>query len=159
MMGTKSPGIARKVTAILIISVLVIGSGIYVAWLHETGQPPFCHGYPPGGNCPGNYSETFQISLNYTGSWRASYYGFHGAGAALSPTEWGGNYTGGSFSGAGNSERSVTLSGPNTGFLTICVQAEKLDSSSSTLTVGIVNRTNSTSLPSGNVSLCLGVAP
>jgi hypothetical protein len=159
MVRTKSRGIARKIAAVLIIAVLVIGSGIYVAWLRETGQPPFCHGYPPGGDCPGNYSYTFQVSFNYTGSWRASYYGFHSVGMPFSPLDWIGNYTGGSFSGNGNSVQPVTLSGPNTNGLTICVQAEKLDSSSSTLTMGIDSRTNSTSLPSGYVSLCSAVVP
>ena len=92
-MMTKSRAIAKKTAAIL-VSIIVTGSGIYVLWLYETGQPPFCSGYPPGGDCPGNYSNTFQISLNYTGSWRASYYGFHGAGVSFSPNDWVGNTLG-----------------------------------------------------------------
>lgn len=79
---TKSRAIAKK-TAAVFLSVNVIGSGIYVLWVYETGRPPFCSGYPPGGDCPGNYSNAFQISANYTGSWRATYYGYHSVGDPL----------------------------------------------------------------------------
>jgi hypothetical protein len=151
-MTTKSGAIARKSTAILIISVLVIGSGIYVAWLHETGQPPFCHGYPPGGDCPGNYSYTFTISVNYAGPWRLTYQGY-ASGGESNPTS-----AKGSLTGSGPYTRFVTLSGPNNNGLTLCAMAEKLDGSNSTLTLMITGNSE-TSLPYGATSYCGGVYP
>lgn len=166
-MGTKSGAIAKKTAAILVISIVLIGSGSYVLWLFETGQLSlFCSGYPPEGNCPGGYSVTFRLLVDYAGPWQAIYFGYRGA-QPPSNTVWqtgvgnftGGNYTGGIFTGTSTKPENVTLSGPNSSGLTLCVQAEKLDYSNSTMTLGINSRNISTSLPHGTTSLCLGVSP
>jgi len=159
MKESKSRAVTSKRAAALIVVILLVGGGLYLVWAYQTGEPPFCSGYPPGGNCPGTFSNSFRISINYSGSWHATYYGFHSVGA---PSNWFGgigNYTGGSFGGAGASTRSITLSGPNTNGVTICVQAVKLDSSSNPLILAIDSMTNNTSLPSGVVRLCEGVVP
>jgi hypothetical protein len=114
-----------------------------------------CSGYPPGGNCPGNYSYTFVVSINYTGPWKAMYWGYHSAGAYFGQS---GNYTGGIMTGTGDSSRSITLSGPNTNGLALCAQAQKLDGSNFTLILTITGH-NETSLPYGSVSYCGGVVP
>ncbi|MGH2638359.1 MAG: hypothetical protein ACRDF4_03605, partial [Rhabdochlamydiaceae bacterium] len=110
----------------------------------------------PGGNCHANYSYTFTVSVNYSGYWTAYYRGFHNA--EVSGINSNGNYTGGSYSGHGSDARSVTLSGDNFHFLTLCAEVQKLDSSNSTLTL-MVTGSNSTSIPYGSVYLCGGVAP
>jgi hypothetical protein len=147
--------IARKTTPIVVIAAVLVAAAGYVLWAYEDGQPPFCSGYPPGGNCPGNYSYTFQISVNYRGPWQFTYYGYHTVGAPANPYSGVGNYTGGNFRGTGSVEENVTLSGPNTEGLTLCVQAQKLDSSNSPMTIG----SNSTSVPYGKAGWCSSVAP
>jgi hypothetical protein len=156
MTTRSSRAIAKKTTAILTIVVVLTGTFL---WLYRTGQPPFCSGYPPGGNCPGTITNTFPVSVNYSGSWQATYYGFHGgARSSILPSNGTGSYTSGRFGGIGPSNRNITLSGPNSNVLLICVQVQKLDSSNSTLSLGIDTRANSTSLPFGIASLCAGVA-
>ena len=118
-----------------------------------------CSGYPPGGNCPGYYSYTFAVSVNYTGDWRATYYGFHSVGAPPSPFSGRGNFTGGVFSGAGFATKTITLTGPNNEGLTICVQASKLDSSASAMVLQIGPRSNSTAAAFGTAQVCMGVVP
>jgi len=161
MKTTKARILTKKALALLIVSVVLIGSGAYVVWLHATGQPPFCSGYPPGGDCPGNYSYSFQVSIDYSGSWSAIYCGFHSVGAPQNSCVGIDNYTGGSFSGTGSSTRPITLSGPDTNGLAMCVQAEKLDTSNNTLTLSIGASTDNdnTSRPSGTATLCQGVVP
>jgi hypothetical protein len=151
------PGVTRKKTAAVLLSVILATSGIYVLWLYSTDQPPFCHGYPPGGNCTANYAYSFLVSVNYSSSWSLTYYGFH-SGAPPSPFSGAGSYTGGSYTGTGPSERVIMLSGPNTNFLTLCVQAHKLDASNATLVLTVTG-SNETSLPYGNTSYCGAVAP
>lgn len=147
--------IAQKTTAVVVTVVLVAVAAGYFLWAYENEQPPFCSGYPPGGNCPGNYSNTFPISVNYAGPWQLTYYGYHSVGAPANPYSGVGNYTGGNFRGTGLFEKNVTLSGPNTEGLTLCVQAQKLDSSNSSMTIG----SNSTSVPYGKAGWCSSVAP
>ncbi len=145
----------RKFVVLVLVVSLAVSAGI-LAWEYENGQGPSCSGYPPGGNCPGQYEYSFGIVVSYSGQWKVTWYGYHSVGAGFGQT---GNYTGGVFGGVGNSSKDVTLSGPNTNGLAICVQAEKLDSSSSTLALSILNQTNETSSPFGVTALCGGVAP
>jgi hypothetical protein len=158
-MKIRSRAIAKKTAAIIVIIAVLIGASGYTIWAYEYGQPPFCSGYPPGGDCPGNISYTFRILINYTGSWQATYYGYHSVGAPSNPYAGAGNYTGGSLGGTGSFEKNITLSGPNTDGLTICVQAGKLDSSDSLMTLSIDASSNDTSLPNGHATLCLSVVP
>jgi hypothetical protein len=145
-----------------VVTVFVLaGTSVYVLWAYEYGQPPFCSGYPPGGNCPGNISYTFRISVNYTGPWQATYYGYHVVWQPSKPYAGAEHYTKGDFVGTGFGGKNVTLSGPNTTGVTLCVQAQKLDSSSSVMTLSIEPRvnSNSTSLPMGITNLCVSVVP
>jgi len=151
---------SSRFASLMIVFVLTATSG-YALWAYEYGQPPFCSGYVQGGNCVGNFSYTFRISVNFTGPWQAAYYGYHIVGEP--PTHFAGAepYTKGNFVGTGLGGKNVTLSGPNTTGVTLCVVAQKLDSSSSVLTLSVEPRvdSNSTSLPDGQTSLCVPVVP
>src|SRR2546430_2419542 len=109
-MKTESRAITWRSIALFAVMVVMVGIGSYLLWSYS--HPP-CSGYPPGGNCPGNYDNTFHISINYTGAWQATYYGYHSAGAPSNSNAMSGNYTGGSFQGTGPGGKNVTLSGPN----------------------------------------------
>lgn len=112
-----------------------------------------CSGYPPGGNCLATYSYTFTLSVNYSGPWKLSYRGYNSVGVRSNPTNVSGSYT-----GTGFYSRNVTLSGLNNSGLTLCAQAQKLDSSNSTLILKVTGY-NETSLPYGSTSYCGGVVP
>jgi hypothetical protein len=148
-------------TKAIIIILVVIGAVGVSAYLFNAivaggGYPPFCSGYPSGGNCHANYSYDFTLTVNYSGSWSVSWRGFHNSEiSSPSSTE---NYTGGTYSGSGSNARTVALSGDNFHFLTLCATASKLDRSNSTLTLTSTG-SNSTSLPYGSTYYCGGVAP
>ena len=147
-------------TGAIIILALVVAAGVSVylfnAFVAGGGYPPFCSGYPPGGNCHANYSYDFTITVNYTGSWLVQYHGFHnGENSGPNSDAY---YTSGNFSGRGSEARTVTLSGDDYYFLDLCATAYKLDNSSSTLTLSVTG-SNSTSLPHGSTYYCGGVAP
>jgi hypothetical protein len=111
-----------------------------------------CSGYPPGGNCPGTYSYAFTVSVNYTGPWKLTYLGYNNLGKTnLSNVS-------GSYSGSGFFAKNVTMTSVDTGGLTLCATAQKLDGSSSTLILTVTGF-NETSLPYGSVSYCGGVVP
>lgn len=112
-----------------------------------------CSGYPPGGNCPGTFSYTFTLSVNYTGTWKLAYEGCSGLGTCSPPYT-----TTGSANGTGYYTKSITLTGPNNSGLTLCGQAQKLDASDATLILTVTGY-NETSLPYGSVSYCGGVVP
>lgn len=147
--------VRRKVVVLIVVVALAVSGGV-VIWEYESGQGPSCSGYPPGGNCPGSYSYTFTVDVNYPGQWRVTWWGYHSVGADFGQV---GNYTGGTFVGTGNSSKDAELSGPNNNGLALCARAQKLDSSTSTLTLNVLYRSNQTSLPLGYATLCGGVAP
>jgi len=147
----KSRAIARKTAVFLVIVVVLVGAVSYTFIAYTYSYPPFCRGgYPPGGDCPGNYSSAFTISVNYTGSWRLTYQGYANGGG---PTNVNGNLT-----GSGLYSLLVTLSGPNNNGLTLCATSQKLDGSNSTLTLTVTG-SSETSLPYGSTSYCGGVYP
>jgi hypothetical protein len=117
-----------------------------------------CSGYPPGGNCPGNITETFEVGVNYSGSWKAVWYGYHSVGCPSSPNGYE-NYTGGEWTGTGIRSFGITLSGPNTNGVTLLVEAQKLDASTSMLLLRIDFWSNETSIPYGTASLCRSYVP
>ena len=148
---------------ILIILFLTVGFGLFLTTgmnsQTSTGDPPSCSGYPPGGNCPGTYSHSFTITVNYTGLWSLKYYGYHLAGDAwLAEVGAPGSYLQGSHNGTGSGSIGVAMSGPNNIGLTLCAFATKLDSSNNTLTLSIIGQ-NSTSVPYGSTYLCNTVVP
>ena len=141
----------------MIILAAAISLYLFNAIVAGGGYPPFCSGYPPGGNCHANYGYTFTISINYTGPWILRYYGFHN-GEVSGPHSDSYYLSSGSITGSGNYAKSVTLSGDDYYFLTLCAWAQKLDDSNSTLTLSVTG-SNSTSAPMGSAYYCGGVAP
>lgn len=111
---TKPRATTKRHTAIFALVIILIGTVTYIFAAYEYNYPPFCSGYPPGGDCPGTYTYTFTISVNYTGPWRLTYQGFLGMGES-NPAGVSGNLT-----GSGPSSQPVTLFGPNNNGLTIC---------------------------------------
>jgi len=128
----------------------------YLGWADVTRNPPFCSGNSPSENCQDTYSFPFTVSLNYSGSWQLSYYGYHNGANYSSSSN---SYTNGTFSGHGPTNESVTLSGRNNYGLTLCLLAQKMDSSNSTLSVIIDQFSNETSVPHGIVHLCVSGVP
>ena len=102
-------------------------------------------------------SHTFTISVNYGGPWKLSYQGYttFDLGGA-NPT--GANVT---VSGSGVYSKSITLSGPHNKGLSLCADAEKLDSSNTALVLTVTgprSDQNETSLPHVSVLACGGTA-
>jgi len=102
-------------------------------------------------------SHTFTISVNYSGPWKLSYQGYttFGLGGA-NPT--GANVT---VTGSGVYSKSMPLSGPHNKGLSLCADAEKLDSSNTTLVLTVTgprSDQNETSLPYVSVFACGGTA-
>jgi hypothetical protein len=121
----------------------------------SSGSGASCSGNPQGGGsnaAGGTYSYTFPLTLNYSGPWTLTYQGYDSMGES-NPTS-----TSGNCSGTGIFGISVTVSGPTSDALTLCAQAQKLDSSNATMTLTITGH-NETSLPNGSVSYCGGVVP
>ena len=149
----KSKATSRRTTIIILaIVVVLVGAGGYALFAYAYSYPPFCSGYPPVGDCSGNYSSTFTISVNYAGPWRLTYQGYDSLGES-NPTNVNGNLT-----GNGPYSRPVTLSGPNTNGMYLCATAQKLDRSNVTLTLTVTGSRN-TSAPYGSVTYCGGVVP
>jgi len=142
----------RPVIIAAILAIILVGAIAAIAYY--TVKASSCSGYPPGGNCIAPYSNTFTISVNYTGQWSLNYSGLTNVGEANSY-----NVTG-THTGTGYFTIPVTLSGLNSRMLTVCAQAQKLDASNSTLflRVGPLYPKN-TSAPYGTVSACGTVAP
>lgn len=144
-----------SIVLIAIIVVVAVGIISLASQPTKVATTTSCSGYPPVGNCPGDYSYPFTLSVNYSGPWRLSYQGYlssFGYGKAI-PT----NVTG-SHSGTGFYSKNITLSGPGNYGLELCASAQKLDGSGSSLILKITGR-NETSLPYGSVTYCGGVAP
>ena len=146
---THLPRRARTRSAIGKLEVVIILALIVVAAIGIVGY------YSPITNPP-NYSYTFRTSINYSGGWKQIEYMYHSVGKPPSGIA---NYTGGTALGAGPSTGTITLTGPNNQGLTLCIVAEKLDSSNATLVFSIDSMTNETSLPGGHTTVCEGVVP
>jgi hypothetical protein len=112
-----------------------------------------CSAYPPAGDCPGTFSYTFTISVNYTGPWTLTYEGCSGMSTCSPPTP-----VMGSLNGTGYYSKPVTLTGPDSSGLELCAQAQKLDGSGNILILTVTGY-NETSVPYGSVSYCGGVVP
>ncbi len=103
------------------------------------------------------FNETFDVYVNYSGAWGLSYQTHLGF-----PTPSDTLVESGNFFGHSPANESVTVTENYTlfdiGYLT-CFQAQKLDNSSSLLTLGFTssNSENKTSLAFGTASLCVGV--
>ena len=150
----------KRSAGILLVTILVLAIAGYLVFAFVAVYPPFCSGYPPGGDCPGKYSYDFTIIVNYTGAWTVTYYGYRNPGPSVGSSGFtpNGSYLQKNINGTGNYTTSATLSGADTQGLTLCASATKLDSSNSTLTISI-GRSNSTSQPYGTTYICTGVVP
>jgi hypothetical protein len=119
------------------------------------GSAATCTGFPQGegSNAAGPiWNINLPITVNYTGPWTLIYQDYNSLGRS-NPTS-----TSGSCSGTGFYSLPVNVSGPTSDALTLCAQAQKLDSSNSTMILTITGD-NETSLPNGSVSYCGGEIP
>ncbi len=104
----------KTILGLVVVAILLIAvAGGYLIWAFITGNPPFCSGYPPGGNCPGQFSNAFDVEVNYSGPWSLYCFGYHNGGNPTSGAYLTAGSTYGNFSGRGNYARSITLSGSN----------------------------------------------
>ena len=138
-------------TLLIVALVAGAGAGYYVGSSNGSNTKTVtttCSGYPPAGDCITPYSTTFNLRVNYTGPWKVTYQGYNSGGRNIS----------GGYSGAGFNSTMITLTGLSNGFLTLCAQAQKLDSSGDLLILTITGY-NETSMPYGVVSYCGGTVP
>lgn len=145
---------ALSVTIAVLIVVLIIalsGFGAYVAFNIQrtasnstiscsTGQ--WFGGL--GGACIAYWNASYPLTINYSGSWSASYFGYDTNIKNVS----------GSFNGTGFYYRTMNLNVYGLAMPTLCVNVTKLDSSNATLTLSL-GANNSTSLAHGSVSSCV----
>lgn len=107
-----------------------------------------------GVDCPHFFNDTFVVSVGYGGPWGLSYQGYLGVGfSSGSPVE------SGNFYGQGSTNESISVSGTDTLGITACVEAHKLDASSSVLVLKLFpsNSMNQTALSYGTTKLCVSV--
>jgi hypothetical protein len=104
-----------------------------------------------GIGCPHFMNDSWTISVNYTGPWGATYQGWLGEQAS------GQLVASGSFYGNTTGSKTINVSGTTDYGITVCVEAQKLDSSASTLAVSILppNVTNQTSSAYGTAKACI----
>ena len=99
------------------------------------------------------FNSTFTIGVTYDGPWGVTYRSYLGSNESSPPAQ------SGSFYGHGPASESVRVSGPvSFTIATLCINAEKLDASSSTLILRInppSNVANQTALPYGVVKVCV----
>ncbi|MGH9919205.1 MAG: hypothetical protein ACRD6W_10125, partial [Nitrososphaerales archaeon] len=90
-------------------------------------------------------NENWTISVGYTGPWGVTYHGWLGDQAT------GQLVASGAFYGNSTGSKTINVSGTTSYGITVCAEAQKLDSSSATLTMTILppNVTNQTSAAYG----------
>src|ERR1700726_2266911 len=96
--------------SLLIVLIILVASGAYISISLVTGTPPFCSA-DGNGYFPCTYSETFPISINYSGPWQAEYFGYNGAPYEVFSSN--GSIVSGNFNGSGDYVKPVTISGPD----------------------------------------------
>jgi len=106
-------------------------------------------------SCPHFWNQTYTILVNYTGDWIASYQGYLGTENESNLAE------AGTFYGHAIGSQTFTITGWTQGqAITVCAEAQKLDSSSSTLILRILpptNVMNETSSAYGTARTCIQV--
>ena len=112
------------------------------------------------GPIPCNYNASFILSINYTGSWTAQYYGYHGNPEVFTSN---GSIASGKFGGTGFESKTITLAAPVTYGLGMCLEGQSLDRTQVNLSVSVQEgefvRTNSTNFALGTTYVCVGVYP
>ena len=103
-----------------------------------------------GNLCPYNWTAYFWILVNYTSEWNVSYIA----------TSTGINNLSGNYKGTGDNSTQIVVHAHGFGVMTFCATAQKMDSSNSTLLLGIdlqnPAQAVNTSLPFGSVQKCVG---
>jgi hypothetical protein len=104
-----------------------------------------------GIGCPHFLTKNWTISVSYTGPWGVTYPGWLGDQTSGQPI------VSGSFYGNNTVSKTFNVSGTTDFGITVCAEAQKLDSSTSTLTVSILptNVTNQTSAAYGTTKTCV----
>jgi hypothetical protein len=98
------------------------------------------------------WSYSFQITINYSGSWHLTYWGAAGGTVTLD------NVNGNNLNGTGNYQNTITLQGPHGSESELCAGASKtsLDNNLK-LILAVSAFTNSTSAPNSPVEVCVWV--
>jgi len=103
--------------------------------------------------CPHYWNQTYTILVNYTGAWIASYQGYLGTENESNLAE------AGTFYGHAIGNQSFTIAGWTQGQeITACAEAQKLDSSNSTLVLSfppVGGAKNATSSAFGTAKFCI----
>ena len=104
-----------------------------------------------GIGCPHFMNMNWTISVSYTGPWGVTYQGWLGDQTS------GQLVVSGSFYGNSTGSKTINVSGTTDYGITVCAEAQKLDSSTSNLTVSILppNVTNQTSAAYGTARTCI----
>ena len=149
------------VAFIIVVGVVALALGATIGYSLSSGRTSsvFLESSITSNSSSKNFlfNETFDVYVNYSGAWGLSYQTHLGA-----PTPSDRLVESGNFFGLSPANESVTVTENNTllddyGYLT-CFQAQKLDNSSSLLTLEFTssNSENKTSLAFGTASLCVG---
>jgi hypothetical protein len=133
--------------AVSFISIVAIGQIHYGTSTTSTTK------YPVG--------WIFYVVISYDHQWNVSYQGYNGPGQN-DPTNRG------NYSGSGSMTAAIGVNGTFSNGLTLCIDAQKKDSSNSTLVAYIypdnpsfngINYRGVTTKPYGTVSVCFQSAP
>jgi len=154
----------RLIVLALVIAVMVRGVSGYigvsilpaftVTSTKTTSAYALCTSTEPlPSGCYRFFNSTFAIGVAYDGPWGVTYQSYLGMNESSPPAQ------SGSFYGHGPASETIRVSGPVSSIATLCIHAEKLDASSSTLILRInppSNVANQTALPYGVVKVCVG---
>ena len=150
------------ISALIVICVIAAaGFGLYLgttfgqhARSSSTLRLNSCDYVIPG-PCLTGYN--FTLSISYSADWKVTYEGYNSlCQSTCSNATFSSNpptTTSGSFAGSGNSSRTIMVGGSSNGW-TLCSQAQKLDSTNSTLVLSVGGAENETSSPYGVTSVC-----
>ena len=153
-MGARTTAIGRRTAVLSAIAVLIVAAVGILAIADRPATDTTSEVYTSSTGASGSfmYNYTFTLSVNYSGPWHLTYLGYNNLGTS-NATE-----ASGSHNGTGFYSKAVALSGSTYNGLTLCAQAQKLDTSNSTLVLRITG-SNETSIPYGAVSYCGRVVP
>jgi hypothetical protein len=94
----------------------------------------------------------YNIVINYSGSWNLVYWGTNGT---ITPSNYTNYNVKGNLCGTGNYEATIVTYGVGYVENTLCARATKLDSHNGlTLTLGLVERSNSTTASDPSAEVC-----
>lgn len=146
--SSHSPGTISQVTKTVTSTITDYVTNITI--VSNTSSSTSCSA-TGGIGCPHFFDTNWTLSVNYSGPWGANYQGWLGDKTS------GQLIVSGSFFGNGADNKTVTVEGWSDYGVTICVQAQKLDSSNAMLNVSILppHVNNQTSLAFGTAESCV----